>query len=419
MNEPVILQSPAHPISRRDVDPDALRVIFRLHHSGFLAYLTGGAVRDLLLRRPPKDFDVVTDARPGQIRKRFANCYIIGRRFRLAHVRFPDGKTIEVATFRRTISPGLEETQPSEFDPHLLYGTPAEDARRRDLTINALFYDAVRNEVIDYVGGTADLEMKRVRVIGEPGTRYAEDPVRIWRVLRHASRLRFEIDGPTAEAIPAHGGLLSTCPGARLYEELNKDLLLETGPVFDALRKFGLLRKILGRPGEIYEEDGPLYARLRELLLLADQAKAAGEDLSLEDMYALVFWPWLEPLCVEFHPDLAKVLGDALFEAGMRTTIPRTMRANVVQILSLVSQMRRALRTGRWRHSLERLSHYGPASRLFILIDQGRFPEEGESFGPQLAKAFPGGPRLEKRRRRRRRKKRRPPEGFSGPAPSS
>jgi len=418
MAEPVILKSPAHPITRRDVDPDALRVIFRLHHSGFLAYLTGGAVRDLLLRREPKDFDVVTDARPGQIRRRFPNCYIIGRRFRLAHVRFPDGKTIEVATFRRTISPGLEESQPAELDPNLLYGTPAEDAFRRDLTINGLFYDAVKNEVIDHVGGLEDLERKRARVIGEPGTRYAEDPVRIWRVLRHASRLRFAIEEATAAAIPAHIGLLGGCPGARLYEELNKDLLLETGPVFDALREYGLLRIVLGRAGEAYETDPLSYARLRELLHLADQAKAVGEDLSLEDMYALVFWPWVEPLFGEFQPDMIKVLSDALIGAEMRTTIPRTMRANVVQILSLVGQMRRALRTGRWRFSLQKRSHFGPASRLFVLIDRGRIPEEGESFETLLAGAYPGGPRPGKRRRRRR-KNRLPPNGSSGPIPSA
>jgi len=399
MTEPVILKSPAHPISRGDVDPDALRVIFRLHHSGFLAYLTGGAVRDLMLRRPPKDFDVVTDARPGQIRRRFPNCYIIGRRFRLAHVRFPDGKTIEVATFRRTISPGLEETQPSEFDPTLLYGTPAEDAWRRDLTINALFYDPVRNEVIDHVGGLTDLEAKRVRVIGEPGTRYAEDPVRIWRVLRHASRLGFEIEEATAAAISPRAGLVGGCPGARLYEELNKDLLLETGPVFEALRKHGLLRIILGIPGEIYETDHGLYARLLSLLRIADQAKAAGEDLSLEDMYALLFWPWLEPLFGEFHPDMTKILSEALAGAEMRTSIPRTMRAGVVQIVNLVGQMRRALRTGRWRFSQQRRSHFGPAARLFFLIDQGRVPEEGESFETLFAAAFPGWPRPGKRQR--------------------
>jgi poly(A) polymerase len=415
MADPVILRPPGHPISRGDVDPDALRIIFRLHRSKFLAYLTGGAVRDLLLRRPPKDFDIVTDARPGQIKKRFANCYIIGRRFRLAHVRFPGGKTIEVATFRRMISPGVEETQPAEFDPTKFYGTPAEDALRRDLTINALFYDAVTEEVLDYVGGLEDLERRRIRVIGNPAERFTEDPVRIWRVLRHAARLRFEVDEATAAAIPGHRDLVAGCPGARLYEELNKDLAGETGPVFDALREFGLLRVVLGRPGEDFESDPGLYNRLRRLIHLTDQAKTAGEELALDDMYAVIFWPWIEPLFAEYRPDMTQVLNDVLISTGMKTKIPRTTRANVVQILNLVGLMQRAMRTGRWRPSLEKRSHYRQASRLFILIDRSRFPEEGESFESLLAKAFPAGYISRRRRRRRRQRGRRPGGGSATP----
>jgi len=413
MDEPVVLRPPGHPISRRDIDPDALRIIFRLHHSRFLAYLTGGAVRDLLLRRPPKDFDIVTDARPGQIKKRFANCYIIGRRFRLAHVHFAEGKTIEVATFRRMISPGVEETQPAEFDPTQLYGTPGEDALRRDLTINALFYDPVAGTIIDYVGGLEDMEKRRVRVIGDPGERFTEDPVRIWRVLRYAARLGFDIDEATASAIPAHRLLIAGCPGARLYEELNKDLAGQTGPIFDALWKFGVLRHFLGRAGADYEEDAGLFARMRDLLHIADQARAAGEEFGQAEMHALLFWPWMEPLFADHHPDMAKVFNDAFIQAGIQATIPRMVRSEVAHIMSLTVQMRRALKSGRWRLSLRQRPQYGQASRLCFIIDQDRFPEEGESFDSLLAKAFPQGPSAGPPRRRRRR-----PRGFSGGNPS-
>jgi poly(A) polymerase len=412
MEEPVIIRPPEHSISRRDLDPDALRIVYRLHNSRFLAYITGGAVRDLLLHRIPKDFDIVTDARPGQIKKRFASCYIIGRRFRLAHVRCPGGKTIEVATFRRMISPGVEETQPSELDPTALYGTPAEDALRRDLTINALFYDPIAGTVIDYVGGLEDLERRRIRVIGVPAERFTEDPVRIWRVLRHAARLGFEIEEETAAAIPGHRALIAECPSARLYEELNKDLSSESGPVFDALRKFGILRFVLGRVGEGLEDDAGLFARVRDLLHIADKARAAGEEISPEEMYAFFFWPWTEALLDDRCPDMVPILSDALAEAGIQALIPRAMRASVVQILSLAGQMRRALRTGRWRHSLEKRTHFAQASRLCFIIDQDRFPEEGESFSSLFLGTFPGSPAPEKRRRRRRPRRR--PNGLPG-----
>jgi poly(A) polymerase len=147
--EPVILKKPAHGISRRNIDPDALRILFRLHSLKFTAYLTGGAVRDLMLGKTPKDFDIVTDARPGQIKKYFPRVFIIGRRFRLAHIHFPGGKIIEVATFRKHSSSAGPVAAQERNTQETLYGTPCEDAWRRDITINALFYDAITASVID------------------------------------------------------------------------------------------------------------------------------------------------------------------------------------------------------------------------------------------------------------------------------
>jgi len=425
-NPPVVLTRPGHPIRRADIDPDALRIMSRLQRMGFVAYLCGGAVRDLMLGRKPKDFDVATDARPGQIRKRFANVYVIGRRFRLAHVHFPGGKIIEVATFRREPERGDDpapalpaaaggETPPAAAfeprelpDPHAIYGTPREDAFRRDITINALFYDPEIDAVIDYVGGLEDMRRRRVRTIGDPGTRFDEDPVRVWRVLRHAARLGFDIDPETGRAIASHRHLIATAPGSRLYEEFNKDLAYETRVVFQALRANGLLRHILGRAGLAYEADPALFDRLASLLDVEERARREGFLLAIEEMYALVFWPWLEPEFESGGEDMVPVLTAAFQNAAMRMTIPKTLKSNAVQILVLVEGLIRALRTGRLRAALLHRAHLPQATRLAFLIETGRPPADHETFETLFRAAHPGAqpePRQGRRRRRRRRKK--------------
>jgi poly(A) polymerase len=250
MTEPVIVPRAEHPISRRDIDSDALKVLYRLHESGNVAYLVGGSVRDLLLSRRPKDFDIGTSAHPYQVKKLFRNCWIIGRRFRLAHVRF-GLKTIEVATFRRNIPAGSENESafaPESFEePPLLdpvaqgradaqallniktphdntFGTPEEDAFRRDFTINALFYDIGTYSIIDYVGGLQDLKDGLIRCIGDPNERFQEDPVRMLRAIVFASRLGFRLDAPIVEAIGTHRELLATASPARMIEEYYKIL---------------------------------------------------------------------------------------------------------------------------------------------------------------------------------------------------
>jgi poly(A) polymerase len=245
MTEPVIVPRAEHPISRRDIDPDALKVLYRLHESGYTAYLVGGSVRDLLLSRRPKDFDVGTSAHPYQIKKLFRNCWIIGRRFRLAHVRFGT-KAIEVATFRRNVPAGTESEPATATDaavapaaraarvaPAALdapahhdntFGTPEEDAFRRDFTINALFYDIGTFSIIDYVGGLQDLKDGIIRCIGDPHVRFQEDPVRMLRAIVMAARLGFHLDPPIVQAIARHRGLMATSSPARLIEEYYKIL---------------------------------------------------------------------------------------------------------------------------------------------------------------------------------------------------
>jgi poly(A) polymerase len=256
MPEPVIVPRAEHAISRRDIDPDALKVLYRLQQFNHAAYLVGGSVRDLLLGRRPKDFDIGTSAHPYQIKKLFRNCWIIGRRFRLAHVRFGN-KTIEVATFRRHIPPGTEN-EPAEplpvadpSDSNLLmhhdntFGTPEEDAFRRDFTINALFYDIATFSIIDYVGGLNDLREGVIRSIGDPGQRFQEDPVRMLRAVTMAARLDFTLDPPVVKAIAKHKQLLALASPARLIEEYYK--VLRSGAAektFQGLAELGLLEAV-------------------------------------------------------------------------------------------------------------------------------------------------------------------------------
>ena len=263
MVAPVIFSRADHPISRTLIDDDALKVLYRLRKFNHTAYLVGGGVRDLLLQRVPKDFDIGTSAHPHEIKRIFRNCWIIGRRFRLAHVKFGP-KTIEVATFRKQVP--LDDKAPESSDitkesdnqtsenssvPRQAirrdntFGTPEEDAFRRDFTINGLFYDISTFAIIDYVGGVEDLQNKILRCIGEPNERFVEDPVRMLRAVAFAARLDFRIDTPIRDAIKNNHAEIKNASPARLIEELYK--LLRSGvstKAFKGLSKNGLLHHI-------------------------------------------------------------------------------------------------------------------------------------------------------------------------------
>jgi poly(A) polymerase len=216
--EPRILERAAHPISRRNIDPNVLKVLYRLINAGHVAYLVGGGVRDLMLERRPKDFDLGTSAHPQQVRDLFRNSRLIGRRFRLAHVFFGP-QNIEVATFRRR-----GEVEPADGDPLIrhdnTFGTPEEDALRRDFTVNSLFYDPRTFQVIDYVGGLSDLEARVIRTVSDPEVRMREDPVRMIRAVRFAAKLGFAIEPATRSAIRAYREDLLKSSTPRLIEEI-------------------------------------------------------------------------------------------------------------------------------------------------------------------------------------------------------
>ncbi|HET9234268.1 MAG TPA: polynucleotide adenylyltransferase PcnB [Candidatus Eisenbacteria bacterium] len=243
--EPAIIPRAQHAISRKLIDQDALRVMYRLLRAGHHAYLVGGAVRDLLLGRTPKDFDVGTDAHPHQIKRLFRNCRIVGRRFRLAHIHFED-KIIEVSTFRRHSEYLSEGDGDRLIRSDNTFGTPEEDAIRRDFTINGLFYDLDTFSVLDFVGGMKDLDQRVVRSIGNAGERIPEDPVRILRAIKFAARLGFTIEPALWDAMVRFSPDIHKCAQARVLEEIYR--LLRGGAAgasFQLMEECGLLRELL------------------------------------------------------------------------------------------------------------------------------------------------------------------------------
>ncbi len=289
--KPLVISRAEHPISRKYIDREALKVMYRLRDAGYSAYLVGGGVRDIYLGKKPKDFDISTNARPGQLKKLFRNSRVIGKRFRLVQVFFRGDKIVEVSTFR----------QPSEYDlvsedkvlpSNNSYGTAADDAFRRDLTINALFYEIENYTVIDYTGGVQDLKAGIVRIVGDAGRRITRDPVRMMRAVRHAARSNFEIEPQTWEAIKEHRHKLSLCPISRIRDELFRDL--QGG----ASRPWAKLCVESGLLDILFPFYKGLSAKacdeLFSLLGVADRLQGQGQRVPEYILLALVCLPWVE-----------------------------------------------------------------------------------------------------------------------------
>ncbi|WP_262964480.1 polynucleotide adenylyltransferase PcnB [Methylobacter psychrophilus] len=284
-----------HNVSRAQISENALKVLYKLQKEGFDAYLVGGCVRDLLLGREPKDFDVATNADPEQVRKVFRNCRLIGRRFRLAHVYF-GREVIEVATFRGA---GEEQNdkQVLNKEGRLLrdnvYGTLEEDVWRRDFTVNALYYNIKDFSVVDYVGGMADHKAATLRLIGDPETRFREDPVRMLRAVRFAVKLGFNLHPDCEKAMHKAAELLSSIPSARLYDEALKLFLsgyaLQT---FEMLRHYGLFQVLFPATENCLsvEEDGFPRLLLIKALENSDNRIADGKTVTAYFLFAAFLW---------------------------------------------------------------------------------------------------------------------------------
>ncbi|HMN43437.1 MAG TPA: polynucleotide adenylyltransferase PcnB [Povalibacter sp.] len=302
--KPLIVARDGHPISRANISPNALKVLYRLKEAGYQAFLVGGAVRDLLLGIEPKDFDVATNAHPDQVKQLFRNCRLIGRRFHLAHVRY-GYEIIEVATFRAAHTPIDEDNSVDEGGHRVLdargrilrdnlYGTIEEDVWRRDFTANALYYNIEDFSVWDYVGGVADARARVLRLIGDPETRYREDPVRMLRAIRFAAKLDFGIEAATAAPISKLAWMLDGVPPARLFDEINKLFLSGTAVrAFDLLVQFGLLEHLFpDLAGALQEQPDSAAARLLRLGLEGtDERVRADKSVTPTFLFALLLWP--------------------------------------------------------------------------------------------------------------------------------
>jgi poly(A) polymerase len=318
----VIIARQEHGISRKLMSPNALRTLYRLKDNGFVGYLVGGCVRDLLLGREPKDFDVVTNATPGEVKRIFRNCRLVGRRFRLAHIHFQD-EIIEVATFRSQAlnepEPELQETIETDHrqrHPRMLkdedgmilrdnvYGTPEEDALRRDFTVNALSYNIVDFSIIDYTGGLADLNAGIIRIIGDPDVRFQEDPVRMLRAVRFAAQLAFTIEANTRKALVAAADTIVRAAPSRLYEEMLKLFLSGEGAkCYELLRQTGLFAALfpdfsnwLGA-----ESEGFPHTRFGEMLSHVDSRIQQGDKVSPQLLLALIFGEYIDEKTAHFR----------------------------------------------------------------------------------------------------------------------
>jgi poly(A) polymerase len=279
----------SHGLGRSAISPAAAKVCAALREAGFSAYVVGGAVRDLLLGIAPKDFDVATDARPEQIRALFRRALIIGRRFRLVHVMFgPD--TVEVSTFRGADAGTSEKDEHGRVLRDNVFGTLEEDARRRDFTVNALYFDPATEEVVDFHGGLADLKKRMLRVIGDPEVRYREDPVRMLRAVRLAAKLGLTLDAATREPIRSLAPLMERVPPARLFDEMLKLLLSgHASACLRQLRDVGLHRGLLPLLDVILEQ--PLGERFVTLALAqTDERVLAERPVSPAFLFAALLW---------------------------------------------------------------------------------------------------------------------------------
>jgi poly(A) polymerase len=433
--DPIVRPRGEHPISRQAIDPDALKVLYRLRSSGYRACLVGGSVRDLLLRRRPKDFDIGTDARPEEIRAIFRNSRLIGRRFRLAHILFRGGKVIEVATFRgrpeALDEPGRDDLLVTSDNT---YGTAQEDALRRDFTVNGLFYDIADFSVIDYVGGLADLEARLIRAIGDPHVRFREDPVRMLRAVEFSTRLSFAITPGDYEAILLHRRELTRSAAPRVSEELAA--MLHGGhalPTFLLLRELGLLDVLLpeladelrARDEEHPAGAGHLFWALLEVL---DAERRRGRSFDEAVPFSLLAVPQLRAELKRLRPDRAPEPGlvtakttEIVDPIALRLALPNAL---VHRIKSLLFAQEKLAHRPEWKASTRRFlfhADFEPALELFELRAlargkdlplvrewrtlQQKVTEAGRSFSPEPATA----PAARPRRRRRGPRRRGPP----------
>jgi len=435
---PLIVPRDQHPISRANISPSALKVLYRLRDAGFQAFLVGGAVRDLLIGREPKDFDIGTNAHPEQVKQLFRNCRLIGRRFHLAHVRF-GREVIEVATFRAAHTAIDEDHSVDESGLRILdergrilrdnlYGTIEEDVWRRDFTANALYYNIEDFSIWDYVGGVQDAKDRVLRLVGDPATRYREDPVRMLRAVRFAAKLDFAVHADTAQPIAGLAWMLDAVPPARLFDEVLKLFLAGTGArAFELLVEFHLLEHAFPELARVLDAASRDEGRIVRLGLAGTDARVRAErSVTPSFLFAVLLWPAIRRALDELpranlteSQALQIACDQVLARQQTRVAVPRRFTQPVREMLGLQPRLER--RDG--RRALRLLEH--PRFRAaydFLLLRAEAGEVVGEiadwwtrlqSLEPdarlsEVAKSAASAPRPPGSGRRRRRRRRTP-----------
>ncbi len=388
----VIIPESEHAVRVHDIEQEALKVLYRLRDAGYSGYLVGGGVRDLYLGNQPKDFDISTNARPGQLRKLFRNSRTIGRRFRLVQVFYRGNKIIEVSTLRCRSEYDIND--PDKVLPsNNTFGTLQEDAFRRDLTINSLFYEIENNTIIDYVGGVQDLDEGIIRIVGEPGRRITRDPVRILRAIRHAARNDFAIEPATWDAIVTHRSKLDLCPPSRIRDELLKDL--HTGNS-RAWAEIALKTQVFTTLFPFYEEmlaakDGAkVRDELLSMLLVLDRLYGAeiqkGKVVIADHMlFAVLLFPWADKRFDLLNQELkgpgyhrlAKAIRAELDEVfSHRLNLKRMAKDAITTLFINMPGFQKNQRNDSWPAWMRRKSYFADCSRFYALYREARGDEQ-------------------------------------------
>ena len=423
--EPQIIPRAAHNVTRGEFSKSALKVLYRLNKAGYQAFLVGGCVRDAMLELHPKDFDVATNATPDEVRALFGNCRLIGRRFRLAHVRF-GREIIEVATFRGAavhVSDDSEHDREGRILRDNVYGSIGEDVWRRDFTCNALYYNIADFSIWDYVGGVKDVERRQLVLIGDPEVRLREDPVRMLRAVRFAAKLDFTIDPPVVEAMHHHAPLLSNVPAARLFDEFLK--LFQAGHAertFDLLREHGLFAEMFPATGEALLQDEAFMGFVRAALRNTDRRVAAGKSVTPMFLLGVFFWVPVQTLAATLRSrekmtesqSLSLASYEIVAEQQRIIAIPRRFTVPMREMLAL--QPRFAMLRGRRGIKLLEHRRFRAAYDFMLLRSEvGQVDEQVAKFwtdvqtqsASERAVSFEMRKESGKKRRPRRRRRRR------------
>ena len=425
---PKVIARPAHNVSRDEISNAALKVLYRLHKAGYQAFLVGGGVRDAMLELHPKDFDIATNATPEEVRSLFSNCRLIGRRFRLAHVRF-GREIIEVATFRAAANhaddDSVHDTEGRIIRDNV-YGTIDEDVWRRDFTCNALYYNIADFSIWDYTGGFEDVKSKRLVLIGDPAQRLREDPVRMLRAVRFAGKLGFTIDESVVAAMRGHTNLLTNVPAARLFDEFLK--LFQSGfaePTFNLLREHKLFGELFPATEEELSKDDDYLAFAHAALQNSDKRVAEGKSVTPMFLLGVFLWIPIKKLAAVRRSEekmsesqsLSLASYEIVAQQQQRISVPKRFTVPMREMLSLQPRFEH-IRGKRAMNLLEHRRFRAAYDFMLLQSEVGLTDESLAKFwtdvqtqsAEQRAVSFETQSTPGKKRRPRRRRRRKPPQ---------